>query len=95
MKDKDKPKQALALSYRHDKDSAPRVVAKGAGFVAEQILSVAKQHDIPIYQNRVLAGMLMAVEIDREVPPELYQTVAEVLAHIYRLDQRMGERNRR
>ncbi|MBP2628944.1 MAG: type secretion exporter [Firmicutes bacterium] len=93
-KDKvDKPKQqAIALSYHQVNNAAPKVVAKGAGFVAEKILATAKQHSIPIYQNKTLVSMLMAVELDREIPPELYQAVAEILAYIYRIDQNIGKK---
>lgn len=87
-----KPKQAIALNYRQGGNQAPRVVAKGSGFIAEQILQAAQQHAIPIYQNKTLSSMLMAVELDREIPPELYKAVAEVLAYIYRLDQKLGKR---
>lgn len=90
--EKAKMPQAVAISYNDQKDSAPRVVAKGAGFIAEQILTAAKQHAVPVYQNKTLTGMLMAVELDREIPPELYQAVAEVLAYVYRLDQTQGKR---
>lgn len=86
----DQPKQAIALSYKDDQHDAPRVVAKGAGFIAEQILAAAKQNAIPVYQNKALSSMLMAVELDREIPPELYKAVAEVLAYIYRIDQSLG-----
>ncbi len=84
--------QAVALSYDPDKPAAPKIVAKGAGYVAEQILSVAKQNAVPVYQNKTLTGMLMAVELDREIPPDLYRAVAEVLAYVYRIDQRLGNR---
>ncbi|MDU4959929.1 MAG: EscU/YscU/HrcU family type III secretion system export apparatus switch protein [Sporomusaceae bacterium] len=84
--------QAVAISYDRETDSAPKVVAKGAGAVAEQIIARAMEHAVPVYKNQTLAGMLMAVELDREIPPELYQTMAEVLAHIYRLDQALGQR---
>lgn len=87
----DKPKQqAIALSYQQNDNVAPKVVAKGSGFIAEKILATAKQHSVPVYQNKTLVSMLMAVELDREIPPELYQAVAEVLAHIYRIDQKIG-----
>jgi flagellar biosynthesis protein len=86
-----KQKQAIALNYKQGENKAPRVVAKGAGFIAEQILAAAQQHAIPVYQNKTLSSMLMAVELDREIPPELYKAVAEVLAYIYRLDQKMGK----
>jgi len=93
-KDKDaKPQQqAIALSYQQANNTAPKVVAKGSGFVAEKILTTAKQHGVPVYQNKTLVSMLMAVELDREIPPELYQAVAEVLAYIYRIDQKIGKK---
>jgi flagellar biosynthesis protein len=87
----EKPKQAIALNYKEGENHAPRVVAKGAGFIAEQILAAAQKHAIPVYQNKTLSSMLMAVELDREIPPELYKAVAEVLAYVYRLDQKMGK----
>lgn len=87
----DKLKQAIALNYREGGNHAPRVVAKGAGFIAEQILSAAQKHAVPVYQNKTLSSMLMAVELDREIPPELYRAVAEVLAYIYRVDQKLGK----
>lgn len=93
-KDKaDKPiHQAIALSYQQANNAAPKVVAKGSGFVAEKILATAKQYSVPVYQNKTLVSMLMAVELDREIPPELYQAVAEVLAYIYRIDQNIGRK---
>ncbi|CUH95632.1 hypothetical protein P22_1706 [Propionispora sp. 2/2-37] len=83
-------KKAVAIQYNKESDAAPKVVAKGGGFIAEQIVAVAQQHAVPIYKNKALSSMLMAVELDREIPAELYRAVAEVLAYIYRLDQKMG-----
>lgn len=86
--DKDgKLKQAVAIRYDTDNDTAPRVTAKGKGYVADHIISLGKQYSVPVYQNKTLASMLMAVEVDKEIPPELYIAVAEILAYIYRLDQ--------
>ena len=87
-------KKAIALRYNQSREKAPRVVAKGAGFIADQILNAAKANAIPVYQNKTLTGMLMAVELDREIPADLYQAVAEVLAYVYRIDQSMGKRKR-
>lgn len=84
--------QAVAISYNSGKDVAPKVVAKGSGLIAEHIISLAKDNAVPIYKNQTLTGMLMAIELDREIPPELYQAIAEVLAHIYRLNQTMGHK---
>jgi len=85
--EQEQPKQAVALKYNQEQDRAPKVVAKGKGFVAEQLLAVARQNAIPVYQNKTLSNMLMTVELDKEIPPELYRAVAEVLAFIYHLDQ--------
>lgn len=78
--------EAVALRYDREREDAPRVVAKGRGVVAEQLLSIAKFHSVPVYQNQSVTQLLMAVALDREIPPELYQVVAKVLAHVYRMD---------
>ena len=80
--------RAVALRYEPEKQQAPKVVAKGRGFVAENILAAAQKNAIPVYQNKSLVNMLMALELDREIPPELYRVVAEVLAYVYRIDKR-------
>lgn len=80
--------RAVALRYDPGKQQAPKVVAKGRGFVAENILAAAQKNAIPVYQNKSLVNMLMALELDREIPPELYRVVAEVLAYVYRIDKR-------
>lgn len=84
--DEEKINRAVALSY-NEKNVAPKVIAKGAGYIADKIIAVAKQNAVPVYQNKTLASMLMAVDIDREIPPELYKAVAEILAYVYRVDQ--------
>lgn len=91
----DRNKKAVAIQYDQSQTNAPKVIAKGAGFIAEQILATAKQHNVPVYQNKTLAAMLMAIEIDREIPPELYQVVAEVLAYIYYVDQQAGRKKQK
>lgn len=90
----DKPKRAVALTYHQTEDAAPRVVAKGSGIIAEKILETARQNAVPVYQNKTLSNMLMAVDLDREIPRELYHAVAEVLAYIYRVDQSIGKRQK-
>ena len=81
-------KKAVALKYDPAKNIAPKVVAKGKGHVAESILQAAQQNKIPVYQNKSLVNMLMALELDREIPAELYTTVAEGLAYVYRVDKK-------
>ena len=85
--------KAVAVRYDVEKDRAPRVTAKGRSLVADRILAEAKKNGIPVYQNKSLVNMRMALEIDREIPPELYRTIAEVLAHVYRIDRHMGDRS--
>ena len=83
-------KQAVALKYDMQKDSAPRVVAKGKGHTAEHILEAAQKSSVPVYQNKTLVNMLMALDIDREIPPELYKAIAEVMAYVYKMDKAKG-----
>jgi len=70
-------------------DAAPRVVAKGRADVAERILAIAEEHHIPVYEDRNLAFLLDALELDMEIPPELYRAIAEVLAFIYSLNKNL------
>ena len=81
-------KKAVALHYDVENDQAPTVIAKGSGVIAENIVQAATQNLVPIYHSPVLSSMLMAVELDREIPPELYKVVAEVLAFVYKMDQK-------
>ena len=79
----------LAVALHYDKTGAPRVVAKGRGSLGEKIIEVAKAHNIPIEENEVLAGALSNVELDDEIPAELYKAVAEVLVFVLRLSGRI------
>lgn len=80
---------AVALRYRAGEASAPRLLAKGAGFIAEKIREIARQKGIPIVENRSLARLLYrTVDVGREIPEALYKAVAEVLAYVYRLRRR-------
>jgi flagellar biosynthetic protein FlhB len=77
---------AIALDYNPDSMTAPKVLAKGAFHVAQKIVDIARQYNIPVVQNIPLARTLYkAVEVDQEISPELYLAVAEVLAYVYRL----------
>ena len=75
---------AVALRYREKQDGAPRVVAKGEGEIARKIRETAEAHRIPIHRDDSLVELLAEVELDREIPPELFASVAEILAWIYR-----------
>jgi flagellar biosynthesis protein len=76
---------AVALAYR-SQDSAPRVLAKGNGKLAETIVAHARAHGVVVHESRELAALLMQVELDQEIPPALYVAIAQLLAWIYRLE---------
>lgn len=79
---------AVALRYDKTKDDAPRVTAKGQGFVAEEIMRLAREHKIPLREDPALVGALATLDLGEHIPVELYRAVAEVLAFIYRLQKR-------
>lgn len=75
-------KNAVALAYQTG-DAAPKVVAKGRGLVAEQIIARAKEHGVFIHESKELVALLTQVELDDHIPPALYRAVAELLAWIH------------
>ncbi len=83
----DKNKLAVALTYEMERDDAPKVSAKGKGYVAEQIIALARQHNITIREDADLATMLSKLDIDTPIPLEAYAAVAEILSYIYRANQ--------
>jgi Uncharacterized homolog of the cytoplasmic domain of flagellar protein FhlB len=83
---KDKLKSAVALAYSQT-DAAPRVVAKGRGLMAEQIISQAKDHGVYVHESPELVSLLMQIDLDQRIPPQLYVAVAELLAWLYRLEK--------
>ena len=82
---------AVAIRYARAEMAAPRVVAKGEGFIARRIREIAMENGVPVVERRELARALHAsVEVGGEVPPELYKAVAEVLAYVYRMARKRG-----
>jgi flagellar biosynthesis protein len=79
--------KAVAMQYQRGKDSAPKVTAKGQGKLAEKILALAREHHIPIHKDKALLEALYRLDLNEEIPEELYQVVAEVLAFIYRMNR--------
>ena len=78
-------KKAVAIKYTIRKDSVPEVIAKGKGFIAEKIIEIAKENNIEIIENRELVETLININIGGEIPYEVYQVVAEILAFIYKV----------
>ncbi|MHB0876523.1 MAG: EscU/YscU/HrcU family type III secretion system export apparatus switch protein [Anaerolineae bacterium] len=80
-------RRAVALHYEPKTYTAPQVVARGAGDVADRIISLAREHNVPIHEDGDLVALLAQLDIGAVIPPELYAAVAEVLAFVYRLKQ--------
>ena len=77
---------AVALAYRED-EGAPRVVAKGRGLLAEAILARAREAGVYVHESPELVALLMQVDLDSRIPPQLYVAVAELLAWLYRIER--------
>ncbi|MDQ1256529.1 MAG: flagellar biosynthesis protein, partial [Candidatus Hydrogenedentes bacterium] len=88
-KEKEKRQRVVALHYDVQQDQAPRVVAKGAGYVAERILEIAREHSIHVHEDPDMVAVLSKLDIDAPIPENLYRAVAEVLAFVYRINQRL------
>jgi flagellar biosynthesis protein len=93
MKKEVKRKEAVALRYNSEKDHAPKLVAKGKGLVADELLSRAKEFGVPIQEDPSLLEVLGKLEINQTIPEDLYSVVAEIFALIYRVDQQVKNEN--
>lgn len=86
----DKPYQKKAVALKYDKESsdAPKVTAKGRGKVAEKIIELAEKFDVPVKDDPDLLEVLSNLEIDEQIPPEIYGAVAELLAFVYSINSK-------
>ncbi|UVI32480.1 EscU/YscU/HrcU family type III secretion system export apparatus switch protein [Paenibacillus spongiae] len=84
-------KKAVALKYEPGEQNAPVVVAKGRGKLAEAILEKAEENGVPVQQDSSLVEVLSKLDIDQEIPQELYLLVAEILSFVYRSDKKAGD----
>lgn len=82
----EKPKTAVALAYEPG-ETAPKIVAAGKGVIAEKIIEKAKESEIPFYRDDKLADTLSKLEIGANIPPELYEVVAEILVFVDDMDK--------
>jgi len=83
---------AAALKYDNRKDAAPRITAKGKGFIAEKIIELALKNNVPIKNDPNLVQILSKLDIDEHIPVELYKAVAEILAFVYSANNRYRDR---
>ena len=86
--EKDPNKTAVALTYDKVKDPAPRISAKGHGLIADQIIKVAGEHNIPVRQDAALVEILEKLDIDSIIPLEAYRAVAEILNYVYKVNSK-------
>ncbi len=89
-KEANSPLRATALGYDQVRDAAPRVLATGRGKVAQQIIDLAIANGIPLREDPILSAALANIDLNEEIPPELYAVVAEVFAYIYRIRDKRG-----
>ena len=80
-----KTKKAVALGYNRQKDNSPKVVATGSGEIAKNIINLAKSHNIPIKEDADLVEVLSKVDLNQEIPPNLYKAVAEIFSFLYKM----------
>ncbi|MEI7640460.1 MAG: EscU/YscU/HrcU family type III secretion system export apparatus switch protein [bacterium] len=92
MQDNLKPriKKAVAVHYEKE-DTAPQIVAKGKGLVAEKIMALAKENNIPLYEDSDLIEVLSKLDLGQEIPPELYKLIAEVLIYVYKANNKVNK----
>ncbi|MGU3469650.1 EscU/YscU/HrcU family type III secretion system export apparatus switch protein [Paenibacillus sp. D51F] len=84
-------KKAVALKYDPLEGGAPVIVAKGTGHLADEILQRARENGVPVQEDRSLVEVLSKLDLDQQIPPELYGLVAEILSFLYRADREAGD----
>lgn len=84
-------KSAIALGYNAAKDEAPKIVAKGKGEIAEQIIAIAKKNNILIHEDKELTQLLSLLEVNSHIPFEAYTAVAEILSYLYKCNKNLGK----
>lgn len=82
--------RAVALKYK-EADDLPRVVASGAGEIAKRIIKLAKDHDIPVYEDQILTELLSEIDVGKYISPKTYRLVAEVICFLYYVDKKWRE----
>lgn len=92
MSENEKRKLAIALKYDKDDDEAPKVIAKGIGEVAKSIIKKGEEEGVASLEDKALATELFKLDINDDIPEELYTAVAEILTYVYKLDKEKGYR---
>ena len=84
-------KAAIAVHYDKERDTAPKIVAKGKGSIADKIIELARENKIPMYEDRDLVEILSKLDLGQEIPAEMYKLIAEVLVFVYRSNNKAGK----
>lgn len=92
MRDGDEQLRKLAVALKHESTGGPRVTASGVGKLAERLSEIARENDIPLVEDEDLARSLSLLDVGMQVPPELYDVVAEILAHVYHVSGKFRDR---
>lgn len=92
--DRHKKKNTIAAAIKYDdkRDAAPKLTAKGRGSIAEKIIKLAMEHNIPIREDPALVQILSRLDIDEQIPTEIYKAIAEILAFIYSVNEQYREK---
>ena len=88
MSDQNRVGRETAVALKYDGKRAPTVAASGLDDVAEEIIRIAREHEVPLYENAELAGILARLDLDEEIPETLYRVIAEILAFAFHLQGR-------
>jgi len=91
--DKEYVQKAAALQYDHKSQNAPKVIAKGQGDIAKNIIKIARDNNLPIKKDEDLVELLSKLDIDKEIPTEMYKAVAEIFSFIYGITNKKREDN--
>ena len=92
--DRHKKKNTIAAAIKYDdkRDAAPKLTAKGRGSIAEKIIKLAMEHNIPIREDPALVQILSRLDIDEQIPPEIYKAIAEILVFVYSVNEQYREK---
>lgn len=90
-----KSQKAVALSYEEKRDTAPKVISSGKGLIAEKIIELAQENNIPMHKDADLVEILSVLEIDEYIPIEVYSVVAEIFSHIYERNEELKKQKLR
>ena len=82
-------RKAVAVKYDAESQAAPKIVAKGSGYLAERIIELAEEHGVHIHEDPDLTAVLSKLDVNTEIPEDLYRAIAQILAYVYQLNNKL------